>query len=273
MRQKVQVRAIIRHLDKTLFVGDLTQDGDTQVLNLPGGKLQEDFQPEQSMAGYIKQYCGCDVGSIQLFKVVNLSSKYDKSSRIIIVFLATLTGVCDESKGSKVTWLRKSDLQHYELTDVAKSVLNIEDVVYFNDKTTTYSQLIIYSDGGSRGNPGLSAAGYVIEDSSGNVVKKDGIYLGVTTSAQAEYYGLKAALEAALSLGAKNVECRLDSLMVVNQMKGIYQVKNRQLWPIHEYILDLVSQYDSVTFRHVRREFNTQADQEVNRVLDERSKH
>jgi len=75
-------------------------------------------------------------------------------------------------------------------------------------------------------------------------------------------------LEKALEMGMRSVDFRIDSLLVVNQMNGIYQIKNRELWPIHERIKELVAQFDKVTFSHVKREFNQLADGMVNKILN-----
>ena len=138
------------------------------------------------------------------------------------------------------------------------------------DENTTYdtNTVIIYSDGGSRGNPGPSASGFVIMSSKQEVLHQGGVYLGITTNNQAEYHGVRLGLEKALSIGARNVDFRVDSLLVVNQLNGMYTVKNRDLWPIHERIKDLITQFDKVTFQHVRREFNQLADGMVNKILN-----
>jgi len=130
-------------------------------------------------------------------------------------------------------------------------------------------KVVLYADGGSRGNPGPSASGFVILDEAGEVLIDKGTYLGVTTNNQAEYHGLKTGLEEAQAMGAREVDVRLDSLLVVNQMKGIFKVKNRDLWPVHEASKQLVSSFRKVTFTHVPRELNRLADAAVNRVLDE----
>ncbi|MNH27411.1 bifunctional RNase H/acid phosphatase [compost metagenome] len=80
---------------------------------------------------------------------------------------------------------------------------------------------------------------------------------------------MRIGLERALSLGIKRVDFRIDSMLVVNQMNGIYKIKNRELWPINERIRGLMTQFDKVSFSHVRREFNRLADGMVNRTLDE----
>lgn len=93
--------------------------------------------------------------------------------------------------------------------------------------------------------------------------------MGITTNNQTEYHGLQLGLERALELGIKSVDFRLDSLLVVNQMKGLYQIKNRELWPINERITALITKFDRVSFAHVPRESNQRADELVNKLLDE----
>ncbi len=129
-------------------------------------------------------------------------------------------------------------------------------------------QIKLFTDGGSRGNPGPSASAYVIMDMSDVVIKKSGIYQGITTNNQAEYQAVKIGLEEAKKLGALEITVYMDSLLVVNQMKGIFKVKNRDLWPIHEAIKELIKSFKKVSFTHVPRELNKLADAEVNEILD-----
>jgi ribonuclease HI len=127
----------------------------------------------------------------------------------------------------------------------------------------------VFTDGGSRGNPGPSASGFVILDMEDNILVDKGMYLGVTTNNQAEYTALKLALEECQKMGVLEVEVYMDSLLVINQMKGIFKVKNRDLWPIHDAIKRLARQFKKISFSHVPREFNKLADAAVNRALDE----
>ena len=127
----------------------------------------------------------------------------------------------------------------------------------------------VFTDGGSRGNPGPSASGFVIMDEEENLLADKGVYLGVTTNNQAEYTALKLALEECLKMGVRDVQVYMDSLLVVNQMKGIFKVKNRDLWPIYDAIKKLAPQFDDISFSHVPREFNKLADAAVNRALDD----
>ena len=92
--------------------------------------------------------------------------------------------------------------------------------------------------------------------------------LGITTNNQAEYQALKFGLEEALKLGVRELHVYLDSMLVVNQMLGIFKVKNRDLWPIHGAIKELVPRFKHITFTHVPRELNKLADGQVNEALD-----
>jgi ribonuclease HI len=127
----------------------------------------------------------------------------------------------------------------------------------------------LYADGGSRGNPGPSASGYAVVNMDGQVVVKKGVYLGITTNNQAEYQALKLGLEEAKAMGIRDVYVYMDSLLVVNQMLGIFKVKNRDLWPIHESVRQLATSFDNISFTHVPRELNKIADSAVNEALDE----
>lgn len=139
------------------------------------------------------------------------------------------------------------------------------------DETVAHKlkEVRVYADGGSRGNPGPSASGYVILDMHNAVLVDKGVYLGVTTNNQAEYQALKFALEEAQRMHAQKVQVYMDSLLVINQMKEIFKVKNRELWPIHNQIKQLVGTFRDVSFMHVPRELNKLADAAVNRALDE----
>ncbi len=126
---------------------------------------------------------------------------------------------------------------------------------------------LIYTDGGSRGNPGPAAAGYTVNG------KSYGKYLGKTTNNVAEYTAIQLALEKALAEAGDNaldaaVEVRLDSELAQRQLTGRYKVKNAGLRPIFESVRRLCGQFKSVSFTHVPREQNKEADAAVNRVLD-----
>lgn len=126
----------------------------------------------------------------------------------------------------------------------------------------------MFADGGSRGNPGPSASGYVLMTMDNEVLVERGVYLGITTNNQAEYQALRFGLEDALKRGAHEITVYMDSLLVVNQMKGIFKVKNRDLWPIYAAIVEQSKKFKKISFNHVPRELNKLADAEVNKTLD-----
>ena len=128
----------------------------------------------------------------------------------------------------------------------------------------------LYTDGGSRGNPGDSACAYVICAVDDSVVEKSGFYLGLATNNQAEYYGFQKGLERAQDLGIDKIALFSDSQLVVNQMNGVYKVKNQELSPLHQQVKELADSFEKITFAYVPRELNKIADREVNRILDER---
>ncbi len=135
-------------------------------------------------------------------------------------------------------------------------------------KVTSFEKVKLFTDGGSRGNPGPSATGYVIYDEQDNVLFAGGDYLGVTTNNQAEYQAVRTGLKQCQQFNPKHVQVFMDSLLVVNQMNGVFKIKNRDLWPIHSDIKAIAQKFDKVTFTHVPRELNKAADAEVNKVLD-----
>ena len=131
-------------------------------------------------------------------------------------------------------------------------------------------QFYMNSDGGSRGNPGPAACGAVIYDQAGNEVQRLSRTIGVTTNNQAEYQALAMGLEWVLAAHQKaSVVCRLDSELVVKQLRGEYKMKNQELKPWFDMIKMLVQDLGGdITFEHVRREQNKVADLLVNQALD-----
>jgi ribonuclease HI len=126
----------------------------------------------------------------------------------------------------------------------------------------------LYTDGGSRGNPGPAAYGYVLESEDGTVLAAEGEAIGVATNNVAEYRGLVAGLAKALELAVPEIEVVSDSELHVKQMRGEYRVKNEALRRLSLEAKRLVHQLERVEYRHVRREQNDLADRLVNDALD-----
>ena len=131
-----------------------------------------------------------------------------------------------------------------------------------------HKHLITYTDGGSRGNPGPSASGVVIKSPDGETLQAFGEYLGKQTNNYAEYMAILTALRRAKELGAETVEMRMDSELAVRQLTGEYKVKNQGLAAIYLRIHNEMIGFRKVTFHHVRREYNKEADAMVNEALD-----
>lgn len=134
-------------------------------------------------------------------------------------------------------------------------------------------KLTIFADGGSRGNPGPAAAGAVVTDENGTVVREIGTFLGITTNNVAEWTGLITGLEAALELGATEVVIRLDSELVIKQLTGIYRVKHPNMIPLHARAKTLLKRFAHADIAHVPRRENAAADAVVNATLDARTGH
>ena len=129
-------------------------------------------------------------------------------------------------------------------------------------------QLIIYTDGGSRGNPGPAGFGVVFYNSNREIVAEFDRYIGVTTNNQAEYQAIVFALEKAVETGAKSLAFFLDSELAVKQLNGEYKVKNKDLASLFLKIHNLRTKFSSVSFTHVRREYNKEADRLANQAMD-----
>jgi ribonuclease HI len=134
--------------------------------------------------------------------------------------------------------------------------------------STNDSAIVVYIDGGARGNPGPAGYGVRIERPDGTLVEEFGAAIGVATNNVAEYRGLIAALEWAQTHQPRDVRVRSDSLLLVQQMLGRFKVKNAGLQPLHAKARLLMGAIGRVTFEHVRRESNADADRLANAAMD-----
>ncbi len=129
--------------------------------------------------------------------------------------------------------------------------------------------LVINTDGGARGNPGPAGIGIVIKDEHGELVYHHGGYIGETTNNVAEYKALIKALQESLNLSGTELKINMDSELVVKQMLGQYKIKEPTLQKLAIEAKSLLTSFDTFSFIHVRREFNTEADALVNQAIDE----
>ena len=129
--------------------------------------------------------------------------------------------------------------------------------------------LVAYIDGGARGNPGPAGFGVRVEQPDGTLVEEFAEAIGVATNNVAEYRGLLAALEWAKTQGHPALHVRSDSLLLVQQMRGIFKVKNAGLQPLHAKARLLAHEIGRVTFEHVGRAKNAHADRLANSAMDQ----
>ncbi len=129
-------------------------------------------------------------------------------------------------------------------------------------------RVIVACDGASRGNPGPAGAGAQLVDVDGTVLSEVAEGLGETTNNVAEYTAVIRGLERALELGVGTVLLRSDSLLLINQLTGVYRVKTPHLQPLHRRVRQLAARFDSIEYEHVRRERNTEADRLANEAVD-----
>jgi len=286
MKQRIIVQAIIKRENEILLLR--RSQGRPEVLGkyeLPGGRLDDREQPDDAVKRHIQKDLGITSFQIKLSDALSIRSRDNMGvQNVFLVYI--VEGLSVDSRiqlglsYDKYIWANLGDYKkEITLRDSTEQLLHLGSIGYqgFGSSAPkeeetyrlTQSETVIYSDGGSRGNPGPSAAAFVIMGDNQRVIEDGGEYIGITTNNQAEYQGVLLGLERALDMGISEVEFRIDSMLVVNQLKGIYKIKNRELWPINERIKELVKKFKSVRFNHVPRELNKLADSGVNKILDE----
>jgi ribonuclease HI len=131
-----------------------------------------------------------------------------------------------------------------------------------------YKKLIIFTDGGARGNPGPAGTGAIAFDENNLKVFECSEFIGNATNNQAEYKAVIAALKKAEDFTVDELDFFLDSELVVKQLKREYRVKDRELAKLFMQIHNLTIGYKKVNFKHVRREMNKEADRLANEAMD-----
>lgn len=278
MKQKVGVRAIIKQDSKILLVRRVAgRESLRGLYELPGGGIGFGEAPEIALRRQMKFELGVNAETVQLSDVLSeLDTENSSVQHIALVYSASLAqnGIELNEEHDRYAWKKLPDIQLNSVTSMTALILGITEFTQSPNMPVKSSdrivdkKAIVYSDGGSRGNPGPSASGYVVMNSYEQVIYEGGEYLGITTNNQAEYRAVLQGLQKAYDLGARNIEFRMDSLLVVNQMNGMYRVKNRELLPVYNAIKALAVRCERVHFVHVRREYNRLADGMVNKLLD-----
>ena len=280
MKQRVRVVGIIKTEDGVLILKrSRSRNEGATFWELPTGKINFGEQPEEAMTRALSEYVGITVKSLKIKDVITFLA-LEGSSRMSNLYI-----IYDIKITDKATFNPRGRYSSYKfikdfpvnpgsihLNEASLSVLNI-----INDRHTpnnvpssreTANSVAIYIDGASRGNPGPAGIGYYVVDSSNQVIAQGGEFIGFATSRVAEYFALKKGIEMAIDLGYKTPRFLSDSLMVVNQMNGIFQVKNQDILPIYQDIQKKLGFFDAVSFTHIHRTENVVADHEANLAID-----
>lgn len=131
-------------------------------------------------------------------------------------------------------------------------------------------EIIIYSDGGARGNPGPAGIGAVLYNNKKERIAEISQYLGIKTNNQAEYIALIEALKKAKELKGVEIQAFLDSELIVRQLNREYKVKNKDLAPLFLEVNNLSLGFKKITFKHIYREENKEADKLANQAMDKK---
>ncbi len=129
--------------------------------------------------------------------------------------------------------------------------------------------VFVHTDGACRGNPGPSGAGWVFSEPDGHIFRRGKAFLGRATNNEAEYVAVILALEDALKQGFENIRLHADSELLVKQVNGVYRVKNPRIKELYTQLKGLAAKFKRFEAKHVRREFNAEADLEANRAIDQ----
>lgn len=275
MKQRIRVVAIVRDGDKVLVLKRITGRSEMPVFwELPTGKIKFGEQPEEAMMRSLEEDVGISAVTIKLKDVITFVA-LEGASRLdnlyIVYDVTTNDKPAPRDRYSAYKFANDFAANGIHLNSASNAVLEIEDEKNMASRFShreTASAATINVDGASRGNPGPSGIGYVIKDAAGNIIERNGEFIGFTTARSAEYFAMKKGIERALELKIKSVQFVSDSLMMVNQLNGVMKPKNADIIPIYNDIQKLLGSFESVSFTHVHRLENSAADKEANHAID-----
>ena len=282
MKQRIRVVGIIRNSDGVLVLKRNRGRSEAPVFwELPTGKIAFGEQPEEAMVRSLSENVGLSATSLKLKDVITFLA-LEGSSQLSNLYIVYEVQVVDGAKPdprdryTAYKFLRDPAMAGVKLNEATMMVLEIENGHLNVNKVSprdTANSATVYVDGASRGNPGPSGIGYVVVSENGEVLKQGGEFIGFATSRVAEYYALEEGMKVAIDLGLKSVRFVTDSLMVANQMNGIFQIKNQDILPIYEDVQKLLADFEVVAFTHVPRSQNAAADREANLAIDQMLKN
>ncbi len=282
MKQRIRVVGIIRNSDGVLVLKRNRGRSEAPVFwELPTGKIAFGEQPEEAMVRSLSENVGLSATSLKLKDVITFLA-LEGSSQLSNLYIVYEVQVVDGAKPdprdryTAYKFLRDPAMAGVKLNEATMMVFEIENGHLNINKVSprdTANSATVYVDGASRGNPGPSGIGYVVVSENGEVLKQGGEFIGFATSRVAEYYALEEGMKVAIDLGLKSVRFVTDSLMVANQMNGIFQIKNQDILPIYEDVQKLLEDFEVVAFTHVPRSQNAAADREANLAIDQMLKN
>lgn len=275
MKQRIRVVGIIKTEEGVLiFKRNRGRSEAPAFWELPTGKIKFGEQPEEAMARSLTEYTGLSATSIKLKDVITFLAPEGASqlSNLYIVYELIVRPTQKPVPRDRYTAYKffKDANAGIRFDEASASVLEIEEgkTIARTSPRDTLNGVTINVDGASRGNPGPSGIGYCIYGTDGKIIERGGEFIGFATSRIAEYYALKKGIERAIELNLKTVRFISDSLMVVNQMNGVFSIKNQDILPIYRELQSKLQNFDAVSFTHVPRSNNVAADHEANLAID-----
>ncbi|MBQ3474525.1 reverse transcriptase-like protein [Candidatus Saccharibacteria bacterium] len=276
MKQRIRVVGLIKNEEGVLIFKRSRGRSESPVFwELPTGKIKFGEQPEEAMARSLNEYTGLDAASLKLRDVITFLATEDSSqlSNLYIIYEIGISGDIKPNPRERYSAYKylKETSNGTRLTETSMAVLEIIEEKMSSDHVSpraAANSMTINVDGASRGNPGPAGIGYCVTNSEGQIVERGGEFIGFATSRVAEYYALKKGIDRAIELGYKTARFVSDSLMVVNQLNGIFQIKNQDILPIYQDIQKKLENFEAVSFTHVPRSKNVIADSEANDAID-----
>ena len=277
MKQRIRVVGLIKNEDGVLVFKRNRGRSESPVFwELPTGKIKFGEQPEEAMARSLSEYTGLTATSLKLKDVITFLAPEGSSqlSNLYIVYELGIDNGVKPNPRDRYTaykFIKDFNNSNVKLNETTMSVIEIEEGKVASNRVSsrdTANSVTINVDGASRGNPGPSGIGYCIHDEAGKIIEKSGEFIGFATSRLAEYHAMRKGIERAIELGYKTARFISDSLMVVNQLNGIFSVKNQDIISIYNDIESKLDYFDAVSFTHVPRSQNAIADSEANAAID-----
>ena len=276
MKQRIRVVGIIKNEEGVLiFKRSRGRNEAPAFWELPTGKIKFGEQPEEAMARSLTEYTGLVANSVILKDVITFLAPEGASrlSNLYIIYELNVDKgkITPQDRYTAYKYIKDFASSGLRLHETTISVLEIEAGKITPSQLSprnTANSIIVNVDGASRGNPGPSGIGYCIHGENGHIIEQKGEFIGFATSRVAEYYAMKKGIERALELGYRTARFISDSLMVVNQLNGIFIVKNQDVLPIYKDIQQLIAKFEAISFTHVPRSENAIADSEANMAID-----